>query len=146
MTKIRLNAKPSELPVFTVIEDEEEDLYMADSLGGWSIVFPRDNNHADAKEVRPSDADERFKKFTIQAIPVGYTLAKPPRRELIWKDIPGFSEWLVSENLTVKNKRWPGYKRPTKDGYFILRENGKEYHWRVSELGDEQQRKVFFTN
>lgn len=144
MTKFKI--KPSDLPAFTVIEDEEEDLYMADSLGGWSLVFPRDNNHADAKEVRPKDADERFKKFTVQALPVGYSLPKPPRKVLIWKDIPGFSEWQISDNLTVKHKRWPGYKRKTKKGYFILREKGREHHWRVTALGNEEQIKAFFAN
>jgi hypothetical protein len=146
MIKLYTNTKPSEMPTFTVIEDEEEDLYMRDSLGGWAIVFPRDINHADAKEVRPSEADDRFKKFTIQAIPVGYVLSKPPRKQLIWKDIPGFSEWMISDNLTVKNKRWPGYKRPTKEGYFILREGGQDFHWKLEELGTEEERKAFFAN
>jgi hypothetical protein len=142
----KYNVKPSELPTFSVIEDENEDLYMVGSDGTWDIVFPRDIYHADAKEVRSHQADEYFKKFTIRSIPVGYSLPKAPRRVLIWKDIPGFTEWMISDNLTIKNKRWPGYRRPTKDGYFILREKGKVSHWRISDLGTEEERKAFFAS
>lgn len=142
MTKFKINA--SDLPTYTVIKDADDDFYMSRSNGDWDIVFPRDLNHADAKSVRAANANDRFKIFTIVSIPVGYSLPKPPRKVLIWKDIPGFTEWMISDNLTIKHKRWPGYTRPTKEGYFILREKGKEHHWRVTDLGNEQQRKEFF--
>jgi hypothetical protein len=147
--------KPSELPCFTVIEQVDGDpkdvytvgdLYMRDSLGGWAICFPRDINHADAKEVRPADANARFDNFTIRALPVGYSLPKKPRPVLIWKDIPGFPEWQISNHLTIKNKRWPGYKRRTKDGDFILTKNGTTHRWHESQIGDAKKIKAFFSN
>jgi hypothetical protein len=147
--------RPSELPCFTVIEQIDGDpndvytvgqLYMVGDDGRWSLCFPRDLNHADATDVRRDQADKRFDNFTIRALPLGYKLPKAPRRELIWKDIPGFPEWQISDNLTIKNKRWPGYKRRTKRGDFILQVRGRNYRWHESQIGDAEALKKFFAN
>jgi hypothetical protein len=63
---------------------------------------------------------------------------------LIWKDIPGFPNWQVSDNGRVRNTGYSGYKQRTRKGDFILRRNGEAERWSESQLGTEEQIKAFF--
>jgi hypothetical protein len=74
-----------------------------------------------------------------------YEKVKFLRVALIWKDIPGFPNWQVSDNGRVRNVGYPGYKRRTKDGDFVLYRRGKAERWSEAQLGDEEQIKAFFS-
>ena len=65
---------------------------------------------------------------------------------LIWKDIPGFPDWQISDNGRVRNKGYAGYKHRSRKGDFILRRNGKNERWSEAQIGDEEQIKAFFSN
>jgi hypothetical protein len=150
MSKLK-GVKPSELPCFAVIEIpghegdyDKEWLFMRDSLGGWSLVMPHDIHEADKYEVRPADADEYFKDFVVQAVPYGWK--RPQKPALIWKDIPGFPYWQVSNNGRVRNTQWRGYQRRTEAGHFNLYVDGKPIRWSEAELGTEEQKIAFFAN
>ena len=144
MTKLK-DVALSDLPTFATIEDNrDERLYMRDSLGGWALVFPKDIHEADKYEIHPEDADAYFKDFAVRAVPYGWTRAK--RSSLIWKDIPGFPNWQISNNGRVRNVGYNGYKQRTKDGDFILRRNGRIERWSETQLGTDEERIAFFAN
>lgn len=102
------------------------------NVGDWYLI--KDDNTA-------SSMSEKDFKATYEKV-------KFPRVKLIWKDIPGFPNWQVSNNGRVRNVGYSGYKKRTKDGDFILRRNGKEERWHESQLGLEtdEQVQAFFNN
>jgi NUMOD4 motif. len=73
-----------------------------------------------------------------------YVKLKIPQAVLIWKDIPGFPNWQVSDNGRVRNTRFAGYKKRTKDGDFILLRKGRPERWSEAQLGDEPKIRAFF--
>jgi hypothetical protein len=67
--KVSLNVKPSELPLYTVIEFEDQDWVKADTYYGikWQTLRCVDCQAGDYKSDK--EADELFKKFKILALP-----------------------------------------------------------------------------
>lgn len=111
--------------VITISTDAFSDLL---KIGDWFLIMENDI----VTHMSNDDFNAKYEKV------------KFPQSVLIWKDIPGFPNWQVSDNGRVRNVGYPGYKRRTKAGNFILHRDGKEERWSESHLGNEDQIKAFF--
>jgi hypothetical protein len=152
-----LKVLPSQLPVYATIMEKSGRMFMRDSLGGWSLLYAKNNAEADKFEVKPKNADKRFLKFEVVAVPVGWD-ATPymieeelePTKDvpLTWRDIPGYPTYETSVGINgyvfVRNKKSGDYRRRRENGFFVLYQNGKKYLWCEGELGSSDQIEYFY--
>jgi hypothetical protein len=65
-----VNPKPSELPLYTIIEFEDEDFIRLDAYYGTHWQTLRCVDCGAGSEFTDSEADVKFKEFKILALPV----------------------------------------------------------------------------
>lgn len=87
--------------------------------------------------------DRPFEHFRHEDFVAKYKQVREPVT-IIWKDIPGHLDWQIGSNGRVRNTKYPGTKRRTKDGDFILYGVGGTRHWSEKELGSEEEVRKFF--
>ena len=152
--------KPSVLPENSVIEDIYYGKYIKEADGVWVEVHaafgenPIEVRDAGCPDVSAPDyfvvnpADEYFTEFEIIAVPVGWKKPQPPKRpEAIWKVIPGYPDYEVSNDGRVRRTGHPTSKakgRSKITGDFIIYKRGRPVRWSESKLGDEAAIKAFF--
>lgn len=99
------------------------------NTGDWFLI--RDDRN-DVTHMTNEDFEAKYGKL------------KQPHRKLVWKDIPDFPGFQISDNGRVRDSFFSSYVRRTKAGDFILRTpKGERVRWHESKLGDEEFTKNF---
>lgn len=104
-----------------------------------SYIYPSDwvlirDERQDLTHMTDADFAAKFEKV------------KFPRRVLIWKNIPDYPNYQISDNGKVRDALFHGYKKRTKDGDFILYTKKGQVRWSEAELGTEEDIKAFFAS
>ena len=93
-----------------------------------------------------NDATRTFTRYEDAQFEALFKKVPYERPKLKWRDIPGHPHYQFSDNGKVRDSRFHGTKRRTKDGDFILYHNGKGTRWSEKEIGDEKAIEAFFAD